>query len=97
MKSGAEEIIGKTVTGLIIKQAKNTSDTPQSQLFLLFDDNSYYEFYSFSGSISNTGGCLPKKSFREVYEYMKEQFDVVFHAVKDPDSDKIAYSSTPKY
>lgn len=95
MKNGSSQIVGKTITGVIIKQAKSPSDTPQSQLYLLFSDNSYFEFYSFSGSISNTGGCLPNSSFREVYEYMKEQFDVVFHAVQDPDSNKVAYSSTP--
>lgn len=95
MKNGSSQIVGKTITGVIIKQAKSPSATPQSQLYLLFSDNSYFEFYSFSGSISNTGGCLPNSSFREVYEYMKEQFDVVFHAVQDPDSNKVAYSGTP--
>lgn len=94
MKNGAAEIVGKTITGVIIKQAKGARDTPQSQLYLLFDDNSYYEFYSFSGSISNTGGCLPNASFREVYKYMEEQFNVVFHAIKDPDSDKVAYQNS---
>lgn len=91
MKSGAEEIIGKKIIGVIIKQAKEPGSTPQSQLYLLFDDNSHYEFYSYSGAITNTGGCWPRSSFREVYKYMGEQFDVVFHAVKDPDSDKVAY------
>jgi len=94
MKNGAAEIVGKTITGVIIKQAKGVRDRPQSQLYLLFDDNSYYEFYSFSDSISNTGGCLPDSSFREVYKYMEEQFDVVFHAVKDPDSNDVAYQNT---
>lgn len=94
MKDGAAEIVGKTITGVIIKQVKETGSTPQSQLYLLFDDNSYYEFYSSSGSIRNTGGCFSNSSFREVYKYMEEQFDVKFHAVKDPDSDKVAYHSS---
>lgn len=91
-KSGAVDIVGKTVIGVIIKQAKNPGTTPQSQLYLVFDDNSYYEFYSMTGVISNTGGCFLNSSFREVYNYSDDAFDVVFHAVKDPDSDKTTYS-----
>ena len=94
MKSGAAEIIGKTVIGVIIKQAKKANSVPQSQLYLIFDDNSHYEFYSHTGHISNTGGCWPRSSFREVYNYMEDQFDITFHAVKDPDSDEVSYHSS---
>ena len=38
-----KQIIGKTIRGIVISQ--NTGRGPQYQLFLIFTDNTYLEFY----------------------------------------------------
>lgn len=90
MKDGAAQIVGKTISGVIVKRAKDFNAKPQGQLFLLFDDNTAYEFYSYDSPIINTGGCDQNTSFRDVYNYMEERYKVEFHAIKDPDSDQVA-------
>ncbi len=88
MKDNAYQIVGKTIIGVIIKQRK-FKGAPHSQLFLVFDDHTSYEFYS-DTTIKPTGG-LDKMSFNDVYRYMGDQMKVVFQAVQDPDSGKVAY------
>lgn len=90
MKDNAYEIIGKTITGIIIKRNRH-SRSPRSQLFLIFDDFSSYEFYSPDGEIVNTGGLNKNTSFREVYNYLGENTKVIFQAVADPDSGKVSF------
>jgi hypothetical protein len=90
MKDNAHQIVGKTIIGVIIKKTKHNRP-PRSQLFLIFDDHTSYEFYS-DAAINPTGG-LDKMSFNDVYKYMGEQMKTVFHAVKDPDSGRVAYSA----
>ena len=97
MRTGASEIVGKTITGVIVKTAIDPIAKPQGQLFLIFDDNSSYEFYSYFGPLSTTGGIDKKTSFREIYNYMTERYHVEFHAVKDPDSDEVAYGRSSPY
>lgn len=85
MKTEMEQILGKTIIGVIIKE--NLQDRPpRSQLFLIFDDHSSYEFYSSDGYIQPTGGLDKNTSFREVYNYMSETMQVAGHAVADPDA-----------
>lgn len=54
MKTEVTQIIGKTISGVFIKENQK-SGHPCSQVFLTFDDGSCYEFYSSDGSISTTG------------------------------------------
>jgi len=93
MKDGAAQIVGKTITGVIVKRAKEAHEKPQGQLFLLFDDNTSYEFYSYDSPIINTAGCDQNTSFSEVYNYMDGKFKVEFHAIKNPDSDQVECKS----
>lgn len=90
MKDNAHQIVGKTIIGVIIKETK-LKRPPYHQLFLIFDDHTSYEFYS-DTTIKPTGG-LDKMSFQDVYKYMGDQMKVVFQAVQDPDSGKVAYGS----
>jgi len=41
--SGFDNIVGKRIIGVI---AATAEDIPRCQVFLLFDDNTYYEMYS---------------------------------------------------
>jgi hypothetical protein len=38
------QILGKTITGIVIKE--NLTDSLRSQVFLVFSDNTHFEFYS---------------------------------------------------
>lgn len=39
-----DQILGKTITGVVIKE--NLTDSLCSQVFLVFSDNTHFEFYS---------------------------------------------------
>ncbi len=53
MKGSIRDVIGRTITGVIAKQG----DAVRQQVFLLFSDGTYFEFYStermsYSGALS---------------------------------------------
>ena len=88
MKDEAYQVVGKMIIGVIMKETK-TGRPPHSQLFLVFDDHTSFEFYA-DAPIKPTGG-VDKMSFREVYNYMDESMEVVFHAVADPDTGEVVH------
>jgi hypothetical protein len=49
MKNGIQDTVGKRISGIVV--AENTQ-APRRQVFLIFDDNTYFEFYGneFSGA-----------------------------------------------
>lgn len=47
IKDEVEQNIGKRISRVVIKGAKAPGGSPTSQLFPLFDDGSYYEFYTY--------------------------------------------------
>lgn len=49
MKTGVRDIVGKQITGVIIKHAKDSHHHPSSMLMLVFEDGTYYEFYTHVG------------------------------------------------
>lgn len=51
MKKNAVEILGKRVTGAVLKHSGVGDLSPSSMLILVFDDDLYYEFYSPAGQI----------------------------------------------
>lgn len=55
MKSGIEQIVGKTITG-VVEISRESS--PRQQLWLTFSDGTRYEFYSTSADIHATGGVV---------------------------------------
>ncbi len=87
MKDGVEEILGKTIAGVIIKKNTTGSISPAQQLFLLFDDGQGYEFYS-SGSIYTTS-CIRFNSLHDIYNYMDPAMEIYYQSIKDPDSNKL--------
>jgi hypothetical protein len=56
MKVEVREIVGRRISGVVVKRCWRRS--PQSQVFLLFDDGTYYEFYCLDSVISTTAGVL---------------------------------------
>jgi len=65
-----QRLVGKTISHVIIK----TGISPQSQLFLVFTDGSYYEF--FGGMISGATG-LDVGGIEEVRRYMSPPQEIV--------------------
>jgi len=43
MTGAISHILGKTISGVIVKEG---DETPRGQVFLLFADGTYYELYS---------------------------------------------------
>ncbi len=72
MKDATRGIVGKTISGVIVKEGNSS---PRSQVFLLFDDNTYYELYS-QDHIGSAGGIDPGGA-TEVRSYMPEARIVV--------------------
>ena len=81
MKSGVKQIIGKTISGVVVKESKNS---PRTQLFLLFNDGTYYEFYSGLGDICGAGG-VDRGGIHEVNQYLSGSPDrkIVFSSVNE--------------
>jgi hypothetical protein len=52
MKDAVRQILGKTIKSVIVSEENKSS--PSTQVFLLFDDDTYYEFYG--SPLSGTGG-----------------------------------------
>ena len=75
MKEGAKEIPGKTIRGVVITTGP---DEPASQLFLVFEDGTYYEFYS-ATDIRPTGGVDPGDLDR-ARKYIGQRNEIAFEA-----------------
>lgn len=76
IKDEVEQIIGRRISGVVIKRAKEGGH-PTNQLFLLFDDGHYYEFYTTGCSISTTAG-VSRGELNDVLGYMNQTLEPVF-------------------
>jgi hypothetical protein len=65
MKNQVSQIVGKTITAVLMLEAKSY---PQDQVMLVFDDGTHYEFYG--NDIHNTGG-LNQGGLHEVWDYVR--------------------------
>lgn len=68
MKTAVYGILGKTIKAVIMKERQ---DAPRAQLFLVFSDDTYYEFYCAGNWISATGG-VDSGGIEAVRRYMPE-------------------------
>jgi hypothetical protein len=53
MKAAIKSILGKRITGVVNK--RHATKDPSSQLFLLFEDDTFYEFWTNGPEISGVG------------------------------------------
>ena len=51
MKTGVVDILGKRVSGAMLKHCRIGDSSPSSMLVLVFDDDQTYEFFSQAGQI----------------------------------------------
>jgi hypothetical protein len=73
MKDGIRNIVGKTISGVVVKEADRL---PRSQIYLLFSDGTYFEIYSGSGDMSGAGG-VDVGGIEEVRRYMSATHRIV--------------------
>jgi len=69
------QIIGKRIGGVIVKECPSA---PRAEVFLIFEDGTYYEFYS-SVEITCAGG-VDRGGREEVIRYMANSTSVAFEA-----------------
>ena len=83
MKSGAKQILGKTIRAIYIKRRTTSESYAEAQLFLAFTDGSWYEFYTDDGGgIYNTSGATLPGSIEPI-GYMSDGYEVVWQAQLD--------------
>ena len=74
MKTENNKIIGKTIKGVVIGGGKRG---PQSQIFFIFTDNSFYEIFS-ENHISVTSG-LKKGGINAVLKSLPPNNEVMYN------------------
>ena len=72
LKDVLPQLMGKKICGAVVKEGDRL---PRMQLFLLFDDETYYEIYTDS-MIYGTGG-IDTGGLEKVRQYMPQQ-DTIF-------------------
>lgn len=72
IKGEVEQIVGRCINGVVIKRQKCDKQRPATQLFLLFDDGNYYEFYTDSDGTINTTSGVAAGSLGGVLHYMSD-------------------------
>lgn len=78
MITGAKKIIGKTIAGVVVKESDHN---PKSQVFLIFSDNTSYEFYSDETEIRGNTDIQPyglegvKAYIPETHRIVNEFYD----------------------
>lgn len=74
---GIDQTLGKTITGIIVKEDVTGNGRPAAQVFLLFSDNTYYELYTAYDEICFTGGVDPGGR-KEVTHYIASKMNIVY-------------------
>jgi len=80
--SGLMKIPGKRIKGVIVKQANSSLHSPMMAIFLVFDDDTHFEFYSTYGDILFTSNVYAG-GLAKVERYGAEALDIVFEASLD--------------
>lgn len=92
MKDKAYEILGKTISSVHIRYSKDKSVRPQSQLYLIFDDNTCFEFYCYEDDIRPTNGNWPDAK-KHMQSYMRAAYFDAYKAEIDQQSGKVTFES----
>jgi hypothetical protein len=71
MKSGVKDIVGKRIIGVVVKSLER-GNAANDQVFLIFDDNTYFEFY---GDFSCTS-AVDRGGIDEVRRYMSSSYKI---------------------
>jgi hypothetical protein len=94
VKSAVNHILGKTIKGVVMKR-NSVLGPPNEQLFLVFTDGTYYEFYIGSGSFATTGGVDPG-GLERVRQYLSPPMEIFYEAFLDDDGNVQVPKVNPK-
>lgn len=83
MKELPEELVGKRISAVVLRCAKNERIRPQGQLFLFFDDGTSFEFWSGVEEIHPSGG-FDDYTVESVARYMGDTMRVVRQVPASP-------------
>ncbi|HKK05465.1 MAG TPA: hypothetical protein VKA50_06410 [Gammaproteobacteria bacterium] len=89
MKTGARDMIGKRISGVVFKSPRDRRAAPNSQVFLLFDDGTYFELYSLGTPILPTGAVRTGR-LADVIAYLAEAYQLDFMAAVEPTATEVA-------
>jgi len=81
MSDKIAEMLGKRIKGVVMKECTVPDGQPKGQLFIVFDDDTYFEFYSRTCAISAAKGCWVG-GIDKVEAYMDATMKIVSHAVE---------------
>ena len=73
MKDAIKYLVGKTISGVVVKSSNRT---PRIQVFLVFTDDTYYEFYCGSGDLTGAG-AIDRGGLEAVRLYMAESHKII--------------------
>jgi hypothetical protein len=82
-------IVGRRINAVVLKAARNRRSPPATQLFLVFDDGTYYEFYTGAEAISCAGG-FDQGGLPGVLGYMPDHMQVIYCAAENPDTGEVS-------
>lgn len=71
-----KELVGKRISAVVLRTARDDSIRPQGQLFLCFDDGSSFEFWCGEGHIRPAGG-VDSFTAESVAHYMGDVMSVI--------------------
>lgn len=66
MKDGIQQTIGKTITGIVV--GYNARRDPTNQVFLVFDDGTYFEFW---GAQFSCASGVDRGGVAEAVDYLE--------------------------
>jgi hypothetical protein len=66
MKDGVRQVIGKTISSVVVGKSKHD---PQVQVFLVFDDGTYFEFW---GAHFRGAGRVDRGGVQEASAYIEK-------------------------
>jgi hypothetical protein len=91
VKDAAAEIVGRRISGVVVRRARRGKG-PMGQLFLVFEDGFYFEFYAPESQNMAAGG-LDKGGLVRALRYTPDSHVVEWAAVRDPDSGEVSVDS----
>ena len=68
MRESIKEILGKTITGIVVAESPRT---PEMQVFMLFSDDTYFELFGVGNGFTCAGGVDPG-GIDKVHSYLSK-------------------------
>lgn len=84
--TGLDAILGKTITGVVVKTPGNERSGVQMQMHLVFSDGTCFEIYSTSGPFS-FASAPDRGGIEEARRYLCPPLEIAYEVVLDDDEE----------